>query len=197
MMILAIIGKLLNLQRKLEERRKQLEEQLKRNKENIMRTIMTRKEAQEYLKNKKVYAGKHSREIQEKLFEIGYQWGLSGYREVKHTDKPFLFLDMTSTGRFLISYSNDVEHFNKSSSEEITAEEILAIEIKKEPYQFKPFDKILYREKEFEDAWFPGFYAFPSNIPKRGHAIIGSVLGSVFVSEVIPYEGNEDKLGKE
>ena len=36
---------------------------------------MTRSEIHKKLNNTKVYLGKHSEEVQKKLFELGYSWG--------------------------------------------------------------------------------------------------------------------------
>lgn len=146
--------------------------------------IMTRKEAQELLKGKKVYVEKHSRELQEKLFEIGFAWE-GKYKTVKNINKPFLFFDEC----LWITHEDNVEYFSFGTMnyEEITAEEIMAIKIEEEP-QFKPFKQILYKFEK-DGIWKAGLYShYDGNL----HAI----SGAGYCKYVIPYEGNEDKLGK-
>ena len=144
--------------------------------------IMTREEAHEFLKNKKVYVGRHSEAIQKKLFDAMYEW-IVGMR-AQCLSYPYLYMSDDGT----IKTGTDLDYFNnKSDKKEITAEEILAIEIEEEP-QFKPFEKILYRDST-EKFWRVGFY---SNYMYNAHYI----SGAGFCKDVIPYEGNEDKLGK-
>jgi len=58
---------------------------------------------------------------------------------------------------------------------------------RKPKYQFKPFDRVLVRDKKTE-KWRPDFYGFPV---EDAHRCVQSTW-----LEVIPYEGNEDKCGK-
>lgn len=78
------------------------------------------------LENKKVHVGKHSREIQEKAFELGYEWQC-GDKTVRNLDKPFLYFD--DKGR--ITCGVDVDYFDVHEYEEITAAEILATKVVK------------------------------------------------------------------
>lgn len=93
---------------------------------------MTREEAIRFLGNTKVYVQGKSKEIQEKLFSLGFHWKLDG-KKVRHEEKPFLFLweDME------LYYSSDMEHFSNKAFREITANDILNIVIDKPKY--RPF----------------------------------------------------------
>ena len=93
---------------------------------------MTREEAIKFLSNTKVYVNGKSKEIQEKLFSLGFQWKFDG-KKVRHEEKPFLFFgeDME------LYYSSDMEHFTKKASREITANDILNIVIDEPKY--RPF----------------------------------------------------------
>lgn len=87
---------------------------------------MTREEAIKFLSNTKVYVNGESREVQEKLFSLGFQWQYYG-KQIVNTDMPFLFAwnDMN------ICYSNDMKYFVKSEFKEITVNDILNIAIDK------------------------------------------------------------------
>ena len=100
---------------------------------------MTREEAISFLDNTKVYVQGKSKEIQEKLFSLGFQWKFDG-KKVRHEEKPFLFFgeDME------LSYSSDMEHFTKKAFREITANDILNIIIDEPKY--RPF-------KNAEECW--------------------------------------------
>ena len=93
---------------------------------------MTRSEIHKKLNNTKVYLGKHSEEVQKKLFELGYSWG-NGITYVSHTSKPFLFISTYSD--FLLGYSDDLMFFNEHKAKEITVEDILGIEETCRPFK--------------------------------------------------------------
>ena len=100
---------------------------------------MTREEARTFLSGTKVYVEGKSKEIQEKLFSIGYDW-IDKRKQVQYEEKPFLFIRKD----LLISHSEDVVYFKKESTErEISADKILSIEVT-EPY--RPF-------KNQEECW--------------------------------------------
>ena len=100
---------------------------------------MTREEAIKMLANTKVYVDGKSREIQEKLFSLGFSW-TSGSKKVLFEEKPFLFLWKYKT----IRYSDDMEYFTKNLFREITAADILSIVIDEPKY--RPF-------KDAEECW--------------------------------------------
>ena len=100
---------------------------------------MTREEARTFLSGTKVYVEDKSKEIQEKLFSLGYDW-IDKRKQVQYEGKPFLFIRKDS----LISHSDDVVYFKKESTErELSADEIISIEVT-EPY--RPF-------KSQEECW--------------------------------------------
>lgn len=99
---------------------------------------MTQKEIDKFLYNTKVYVAGKSEEIQEKLFELGYTWS-NGNKKVDHIEAPFLYIytNYFAKGSGMNDFSN---HDNK----EITADEILSIELTEPTY--RPF-------KDREECW--------------------------------------------
>lgn len=93
---------------------------------------MTKEEARTFLNGTKVYVEDKSKEIQEKLFSLGYDWK-DKRKMVQFEGEPFLFI--TEDG---ITYSDDVVYFKKESLErEISADEILSIKVKDSYRSFK------------------------------------------------------------
>lgn len=136
----------------------------------------TKQQAQDFLKNKKVYVNGKSEEIQKKLFECGCKWRGSS-REVSCTSYPFLYIDK----KLDMTWGDDMNHFSNRDLKEITAEEILSIELIEEP-KFKPFDKVLVRDYNHE----PWSIEFFNSMYKSQFECIMSVY-----NQCIPYEGNE------
>ena len=100
---------------------------------------MTQKEIDKFLANTKVYVAGKSKEIQEKLFSFGYYW-LDNKNNVCHTEGPFLFLRENKE----IKWGDDMNYFKGRESREITAEEILSLELTEPTY--RPF-------KDAEECW--------------------------------------------
>lgn len=102
---------------------------------------MTQKEIEKFLANTKVYVNGKSKEIQEKLFSLGYSWNdeCTG-TDVCHTDAPFLFIYEDTS----ITMSSDMCVFCNHENSEITAEQILSLELTKPTY--RPF-------KNQEECW--------------------------------------------
>ena len=100
---------------------------------------MTREEINKFLVNTKVYVNGKSKEIQEKLFSLGYEW-CGGRAKVSHTDAPFLYIYKT---RYM-SHGRDMCIFTEHGHREISAEEILSLEITEPSY--RPF-------KNKEECW--------------------------------------------
>lgn len=95
---------------------------------------MTKEEIRKFLDNTKVYVNGKSKEIQEKLFSFGYSWGGSiNPTVVSDVNKPFLFI--YKDGHF--ACTNDMCYFTEHKNREITADEILSIEITGPSY--RPF----------------------------------------------------------
>lgn len=95
---------------------------------------MTRKEIDKFIANTKVYVNGKSKEIQEKLFSLGYKWNNCRTNTVvRHIEAPFLFIYENKE----ITKSSDMELFCSHENSEITAEEIIALEITEPTY--RPF----------------------------------------------------------
>ena len=100
---------------------------------------MTQKEIDNFLTNTKVYVNGKSKEIQEKLFSFGFSWGNTG-KNVFGKGKPFLFFNENKE----ITWGEDMNYFKEHKNREITAEEILSIELTGPTY--RPF-------KDAEECW--------------------------------------------
>ena len=99
---------------------------------------MTREEIRKLLDNTKVYVNGKSKEIQEKLFSFGYKWYGCGSTKVDFVDKPFLFIDEQGG----VTYGSDMLFFKEHKYKEITAEEILSLEVTEPSYRpFKSQDE--------------------------------------------------------
>lgn len=99
---------------------------------------MIQKEINKFLANTKVYVNGKSEEIQKKLFSFGFYRGISV--EVSHTEKPFLYLSEHKG----ITYGNDMKCFTEHKYSEISAEQILALELTEPTY--RPF-------KDKKECW--------------------------------------------
>lgn len=87
---------------------------------------MTKTEAFEYLKNRKIYVNGKTAAIQRKLFKIGFAWERGTI--VSNEEMPFLYTYYNGTlGRGCSMLS-----FTSTPGSEISADEILAIEIQEE-----------------------------------------------------------------
>ena len=100
---------------------------------------MTKEKIKKFLNDTKVYVNGKSKEIQKKLFSFGYYWG-GRIQEVSNPSMPFLFIRDDRS----ITYTNDMEYFSNHKFREITAEEILSLEITEPSY--RPF-------KTPEECW--------------------------------------------
>lgn len=100
---------------------------------------MTQKEIDKFLADTKVYVNGKSKEIQEKLFSLGYKW-CDACTEVKNTERPFLYIKKNH----YILYGWDVNVFTEHEYREISGEEILSLKLTEPSY--KPF-------KNKEECW--------------------------------------------
>ena len=84
---------------------------------------MTKEEAKKMLTNTKVYVNGKSKEIQEKLFKIGFSW--RGHQEnyIMNLNDPFLFIEESITCGWTMG------SFNNCSHKEVSADDILNIKI--------------------------------------------------------------------
>lgn len=95
---------------------------------NMEKKKMTKTEAFEYLKNRKIYVNGKTAAIQRKLFKAGFAWGMD--KTTKYEDKLFLFT--YENALLSLTHSSDMNYFRGHKNTEISAEEILAIEIQEE-----------------------------------------------------------------
>ena len=122
---------------------------------------MTREEINKLLENTKVYVNGKSKEIQEKLFSLGYEW-CGGSTKVSHTEAPFLYIYNTH----YMSHGQDMCIFTEHEHREVSAEEILSLELTSNYRPFKskeecwqemikhqPFGAIKYKEKQCYCNW--------------------------------------------
>ena len=86
---------------------------------------MTQEEIRNFLTEKKIFVKDKNKEIQLKLFELGFKWYDYPTQELKHFNKPFLFIDKLQK----LSYGKHTDFFYKHNYEEISTEDILNIEI--------------------------------------------------------------------
>lgn len=75
----------------------------------------------EELKNSKIYLGKHSRKIQEKLFKLGCKWKLGGSQFIDDIDRPFMYIREDLT----LFTDSSLKMFNDDNFKEITFEELM------------------------------------------------------------------------
>lgn len=86
---------------------------------------MTKEEIKKFLDNTKVYVDGKSEKIQKKLFSLGYNWFGDKDYKVQLIEKPFLFI----SNKEEITHSNDMDLFKMNEYTEITAEQILSLEL--------------------------------------------------------------------
>ena len=87
---------------------------------------MKGEEAKKMLTNTKVYVNGKSKEIQEKLFEIGFEWNGCSGNNISHLSCPFLFIRNT------ITKDDNMVTFENSELKEVSADYILNIKLDEE-----------------------------------------------------------------
>lgn len=100
---------------------------------------MTKEEIKEFLNETKVYVNGKSEKIQEKLFSLGYLWIIDDKPIIQDVGKPFIFIDKG----LKLTNGDDMLYFEQHRYREITAEEILALEITE---KYRPF-------KDIKECW--------------------------------------------
>lgn len=100
--------------------------------------FVTQEEAKMFLMNKKVCTKNKSKEIQEKLFELGFEWNDPNDGTTIRQNKCFLFLHED----LKITYINEKDFFDKHAYKEISDEDILNIKVNNLP---KSWEAILYQ----------------------------------------------------
>lgn len=139
---------------------------------------MTKEEIKKFLDNTKVYVNGKSEEIQEKLFSFGYTW-YGGDTKVGNIEAPFLFIYTNmyfNRGSSMVSFCN---HENR----EISAEEILSLELTEPAY--RPF-------KDKEECWNEMLKHQPFGWTKRingGYKQIMSIHIDIFNKQCAGFAG--------
>lgn len=132
---------------------------------------MTRKEIDKFLANTKVYVNGKSKEIQEKLFSLGYMWP-NGCTEVKYTECPFLYIYNNHD----ISYGSDMVNFSNYGHSEISFEEILALELTEPAY--RPF-------KDKNECWNTMLKHEPFGWLKHKDGTNAALIGNVYMNQKV------------
>lgn len=85
---------------------------------------MSNEELSKYLENTKVYVAGKSKEIQEKLFSLGYGWSGNSIHSVAYVNCPYLYMYKNHT----IKYGREMKTFydEKDGFREVTVDDILA-----------------------------------------------------------------------
>lgn len=98
---------------------------------------MTREEIIKFLANTKVYVNGKNEEILKKLFQFGYIL-FDAEHEYEYTKDPFMYIWPDKT----IGHGYDMINFKQNNKKEITAEEILSLEVTEPSYRpFKSQDE--------------------------------------------------------
>lgn len=124
---------------------------------------MTLAEAQECVRETKfiVWSEDESRNLQEKLFEIGCRW-MDGRQEVYGTEQPFILVDK----HLFISFmrKDSYNEFATDSNQYKRTEDILNIKLEQDrpkpkfdPKTLQPFDKVLVRDSDSQ-IWRAKFF---------------------------------------
>ena len=92
---------------------------------------MTKEEVYKKLDRTKLYVGNYSKEIQEKLFRLGYSW--AGIKEIKYLDKPFMFINPKEN----LSWDDEWNYFKDHPYKEITFKDILDLKEEFLPFRNK------------------------------------------------------------
>lgn len=128
------------------------------------------------IKDIKIDVCGQSEQIQKVLLQLGATW-ICGGLDIHDYTEPFLFVNNDGT----MTWSDSTGVYFEKDSREVTAEEVLSWNP-----EFKPFQKVLVRNKKNE-AW--------------NAAIFSRKVGTQFVAccqlwnFCIPYKGNEYLLG--
>lgn len=104
---------------------------------------MTKEEAINFLRFKKVYVKGFTEQIQRKAFTLGWKWRIGG-QTINRIDDPFLLFSEDEQGEKVIDSCKSVLDFYSNECDEISAEEIINIII----------DGAKYRTfKDHEECW--------------------------------------------
>lgn len=129
---------------------------------------MTKEEINKFLANTKIYVAGRSKEIQKKLFSLGYK-RISGLTGVEHTESPFLFIYTNMS----FSRCSDMVYFSNNIKREISAEEILSLELTKPTYRLF---------KTQEECWNEMFMHQPFGWLKAKDSRSPRLIGNIYLN---------------
>ena len=135
---------------------------------------MTKEEAKKMLTNTKVYVNGKSKQIQEKLFEIGFLWKGDEEKEISHMAYPFLYLTE------YITCNESMLFFKDSPLTEISAEDILNIKIDEELFP-KNGDILFMKEKDSNE---PFVSIFKKIEDKRIYTYIDLIIKTGYLNDL-------------
>lgn len=129
------------------------------NKNDMETKEMTLKEAQDFVNNKKImcFSEEETKNVQTKLFELGFRWRINGRNMLSILSKNLL-IGVNDNILKLLSFNEWVE----STKPHLPNDELLAIQIKEEKPKFDPttlkdFDKVLVRDED-TNKWRLSFF---------------------------------------
>ena len=134
------------------------------------------------MKDCKIYVDGRSKEVQEKLFEMGCKWD-GGTTDVVNAHQPFLYVNNNK-----ITCSTDMEYFSKHPNPEIKVDELLAMKVE---HEFKTGEDVLVRDED-DDEWCYAWFSHSLKAPKDYKYVVAP--GSYYM-QCIPYKGNEHLVG--
>lgn len=144
------------------------------------------------LVSKKLYAGRKWSEIKEKINRLGLNWRYEHQRET-YNKYPFIYISLDVNRKdILVNLDVELDKFINSYYREISVEEFLNTEEKREDVVLQPFQKVLVRDT-CKGKWTAAFFSHMERDTRTDYPY--RCVGGIF-AEAIPYEGNEDKLGK-
>lgn len=143
----------------------------------------------EDLKNTKIYLSEEAKrfKFQDKVFKLGIKWK-DGTVEVKYTKDCFYFIN--NDLQMTMDENSGVHWFLSKRNKQIFLEDVLSIEEHKEECKFKPFDKVLVRNRN-GDRWQPKIFAWFDSSCYYDDSKFEVTTGGKY-KHCIPYEGNEE-----
>ena len=143
---------------------------------------MNAKETIEALSNKKVYVKGMGAAV------VNLISRLNGEMIDSDSYKKYPFFYIVREGEKLkIRVGQDMEIFCSTVAEEITLDQIFIME--RTLFKFSPFDKVLVRDYDTQ-KWHTDLFSHVDEITMQFECVGGKW------NQCIPYEGNENKLGK-
>lgn len=127
--------------------------------------------------------------IQRHAFRLGYGGWISCGKNINNTSSPYLFIQ---TQKMMKTEMISTDEFNSDENTELSITDFLALkpeEVKDAP-EFKPFDKVLVRDDDY-DSWEANIFSYvQEGEPEYKYKCVFTCW-----KQCIPYEGNEHLLG--